>query len=121
MLIYRQIFLQLGHLTEISTLFSTLLSYWGLLDLIFFVHLRVCVVALCTSRVFLLHLPAPPLFDVGVEPLQDVNGVIDKQGQPGQAEEDPWGHEEAVPLRVYFVWITICKGKTQLIQSVVCW
>lgn len=89
MLIYRQIFLQLGHLTEISTLFSTLLSYWGLLDLIFLVHLRVCVVAPCTSRVFLLHPPAPPLFDVGVEPLQDVNGVIDKQGQPGQAEEDP--------------------------------
>lgn len=76
-------------LTEISTLFSTLLSYWGLLDLVFLVHLTVWGVAPCTSRVFLLHPPSPPLFEVGVEPLQDVNGVIDNQRQPGQAKEDP--------------------------------
>lgn len=50
MLLYRQIALQLGHLTvtENVTLFSTLLSYWGLLDRLFLVHLRVWIVALCT-------------------------------------------------------------------------
>lgn len=49
---------------------------------------------------------------MGVEPLQYVDGVIDDEGQPGQAEEDPGGHKDAVPLRVAFVWVTVCKGNT---------
>lgn len=88
-LIYRQIILQLGQLTEIFTLFCRLLSFGRPLDLIFLLHLCVWVVTLCTARLFLLLLSTPPLFEVGVEPLQDVDGVVDKQGQPGQAEEDP--------------------------------
>lgn len=82
-LMYRQITLGLVQLTENIHL-STLLSYWGLLDLILLVRLRVCVVSLST-----VHLPAPPILAIVVQPLQDVDGVIDKQGQPGQAKEDP--------------------------------
>lgn len=88
-LIYRQMILQLGQLTEIFTFFCRLLCYRRLLDLIFLLHLCLWVVTLCTARLFPLLLSTPPLFEVGVEPLQDVNGVVDKQGQPGQAEEDP--------------------------------
>lgn len=50
------------------------------------------------------------MFEVGVNLLQDVDGVIDEQGQPGQTEEDPGSHEDAVPLWVHSVWVIICKG-----------
>lgn len=50
------------------------------------------------------------MFEVGVNLLQDVNGVIDEQGQPGQTEEDPGSHEDAVPLWVHSVWVIICEG-----------
>lgn len=50
------------------------------------------------------------MFEVGINLLQEVNGVIDKQGQPGQAKKDPWSHEDAVPVWVYLVWVIICEG-----------
>lgn len=66
------------------TLFSFfLLIHWWLLDLLL---LQAWVV-----KFFLLPTicGGPPAFEVGVEPLQDVDGVVDDQCQPCQAEEDP--------------------------------
>lgn len=73
------------------------------------VRLFVLVSTLC-FQTFLFPPSTTLMFEVGINLLQEVNGVIDKQGQPGQAEKDPGSHEEAVPLWVDFVWVIICEG-----------
>jgi len=101
-LVYRQTILYLAPLAELFPWFCSLLSYRGLLDL--------ALVVGAVARLALWFLSVPPLFEVAVEPLQDVDGVVDEEGQPGQAEEDPRGHEDAVPLGVCFVRIAVWKG-----------
>lgn len=78
--------------------FSQLL--WGLL----------CLLALNTRllRPLSLRWPCPHLLAVGVKSLQDINGVVDKQSQPGQAKEDPRGHEDTVPLWVHLLRVAVC-------------
>ena len=100
---------------------SSLLSYWRLLDLVFLLHLSLRGLRLSAAGLFLRPLPPPPLLEVGVEPLQDVDGVVDEQGEPGQAEEDPRGHEDAVPIRECFVWIIVCEREHHLLQSIDIW
>lgn len=51
----------------------------------------------------------PQLLAVRVESLQDVDGVVDEQSQPGQAEEDPRGHEDTVPLGVDRLRVAVCE------------
>lgn len=80
----------------------------GWLGLFLLVHFCILGFTLRCQNV-LFPPPTPLVFEVGINLLQDVNGVIDEQGQPGQPEKDPGSHEDAVPLWVYFVWVTVCK------------
>lgn len=34
--------------------------------------------------------------------------MVDKQSQPGQAKEDPRGHEDTVPLWIDLLWVAVC-------------
>lgn len=63
------------------------------------------------GRLVLLPLTAPPQFDVSVELLQDVHGVVDDQCQPGQSKENPRGNEDAVPIWVVLVRVAVCERR----------
>lgn len=52
--------------------------------------------------------------------------MVDKQSQPGQAKEDPRGHEDTVPLWIDLLRVAVCTqhmgskvrmGKTALVGS----
>lgn len=79
-------------------------------------HLSVGIVVVCALRLFQSLLTTAAFFEEGVKPLQDVNGVVDEQGEPGQAKKDPRGHEDAIPVRVVFVWITIWKAQRRIVS-----
>lgn len=93
-----------------------LLSYRRLLDLIIILHLSVGIVVVCALRLFQSLLTTAAFFEEGVKPLQDVNGVVDEQSEPGQAKKDPRGHEDAIPVRVVFVWITIWNAHQRIVS-----